>query len=157
MLYWNRFEEFCPQAVDNFMKLCVGVEVEGKTIQYKGCPIHRIVKDGWIQCGDVINGTGANSMSVTDVAGIVPDESFTVDFGFQCGGIVGFANNGAHSSGSQFFITTGPCEWMNHNFVGVGRVLQGFHVLRTLNQVQCSNQRPHKNITILSCGITPLV
>jgi peptidyl-prolyl cis-trans isomerase-like 6 len=151
-----RFNELCPQAVENFTKLCMGIGVGTDAKHYKGCPIHRLVKDGWIQCGDMVDGSGANSSAALDTSGAVPDESFTLDFGFFAGGVVGFANEGAHSSGSQFFITMGPCEWMNHNFVGVGRVLQGFHVLRSLNQLATSNQRPVKNVTIQSCGITPI-
>ena len=72
-------------------------------------------------------------------------------------GAVAMANAGPNTNGSQFFITTGPCEWMNHNYVGVGRLLQGFSVLRTLNQLATSNQRPVKNITVANCGVTPLV
>lgn len=135
------------------MKLCVGVGKEPNTLRYKLCPVHRIVKDGWIQTGDIIDGTGANSMAVLNDSGKVPDESFTADFGFAHGGMVGFANDGSHSSGSQFFITMGPCEWMNHNFVGVGKVLQGFQVLRTLNTLSTNNQKPVKNIIIEDCGM----
>jgi cyclophilin family peptidyl-prolyl cis-trans isomerase len=31
---------------------------------YKGCPVHRIVRDGWIQSGDVVNGTGKGGVSI---------------------------------------------------------------------------------------------
>lgn len=123
----------------------------GKKLQYKDCPVHRIVKDGWLQSGDVIDGSGRNSITATGE--ILPDESFTMDFGFPHGGIVGFANSGPHSSGSQFFITLGPCKWMNHQFVGIGRVVQGYNVVRALNTVPTSNQKPIKNIIIAECGI----
>jgi cyclophilin family peptidyl-prolyl cis-trans isomerase len=130
------------------------VKVGEELVQYRGSPIHRLVKDGWLQCGDLVDGSGANSFAVLDATNIVPDESFTLDFGSPPGGVVGFANDGAHSSGSQFFITTGPCEWMNHSYVGVGRILQGYSVLRTLNKVETSNQRPVRLITIQTCGVT---
>mmetsp|Transcript_14228 Transcript_14228/g.23679 ORF Transcript_14228/g.23679 Transcript_14228/m.23679 type:complete len:298 (+) Transcript_14228:85-978(+) len=149
------FTELCPKACDNFMKLCEGVGKGPHAMHYKGCAVHRIVKDGWIQTGDIIDGSGANSAAVLDMTEIVPDESFSVDFGFFAGGVVGFANDGAHSSGSQFFITMGPCEWMNGNFVGIGRVLQGFQTLRNLNIQPTNNQRPSGNIIIESCGTTP--
>lgn len=154
--YTCRFKEYCPQAVGNFVKLCEGVLVGDKLVSYNGSPIHRVVKDGWIQCGDLVDGTGANSFAVLDSTQIVPDESFTLDFGAPPGGVVGFANAGAHSSGSQFFITAGPCEWMNHSYVGVGRILQGYSVLRTLNKLATSNQRPVKDITIQTCGVTQI-
>jgi peptidyl-prolyl cis-trans isomerase-like 6 len=157
VLVFDRFTELCPQAASNFLKLCEGAKIGDQLLQYKGSPIHRLVKDGWIQCGDLVDGSGANSSAVLDATQLVPDESFTLDFGFPAGGVVGFANSGSHSSGSQFFITMGPCEWMNHNYVGVGRLLQGFSVLRTLNQLATSNQRPVRSITVANCGVTPLV
>ena len=80
-----------------------------------------------------------------------------MDFGFHAGGIIGFANSGSHSNGSQFFITMGPCEWMNHNYVGIGRILQGYDVITTLNLVNTSNQRPVKAITIQNCGVTQTI
>eukprot|EP01037_Dinobryon_pediforme_P046368 gene46368-59593_t len=54
--------------------------------------------------------------------------------------VVGYANSGPHCNGSQFFITLGPCDWMNQKFVGFGRVIQGFSALKTLNSLRTSNQ-----------------
>lgn len=84
------------------------------------------------------------------------DESFTLDFGFPHGGIVGYANEGPHSNRSQFFITLGPCPWMNHKFVGVGRVLQGYEVLKRLNEIPTSNQVPTRLVKITECGLNPV-
>ena len=47
--------------MDNFVKLCEGAKQPGAgrkatLMHYKNCPIHRIVKDGWFQCGDVVDG-----------------------------------------------------------------------------------------------------
>ncbi|KAJ1432658.1 cyclophilin-like domain-containing protein [Ochromonadaceae sp. CCMP2298] len=150
------FSELCPKACENFKFLCEGVGIDPNVISYKNCRVHRIVKNGWIQTGDVIDGSGANSTAVLDLTEIVPDESFSVDFGFFAGGVVGFANDGSHSSGSQFFITMGPAEWMNKNFVGIGRVLQGFSTLRQLNIQPTSNQSPVGNLVIEDCGTTQI-
>lgn len=144
----------CPKACENFRLLCIGTDRNSKKLHYKNCPIHRIVKDGWIQTGDIIDGSGLNSCAVIDnTEDYVPDESFTLDFDFSHGGIVGFANNGAHSSGSQFFITMGPCNWMNKKYVGVGRVVQGYEIIKALNTIPVANQKPIKNILISSCGM----
>ena len=122
---------------------------------YVNSPVHRVVRNGWFQCGDIVDGSGANSIAAMDKSGAVADESFSVDFGFPPGGIVGFANSGPHSNGSQFFVTSGPCPWMNHNFVGFGRVVQGFSTLRTINAAPTSNERPTLNIVVGSCGLAP--
>lgn len=160
LCYLISFDDLCPKGTDNFVKLCVGARQPGggrkaQLMHYENTRVHRIVKDGWIQCGDIVDSTGANSAAVLDLSGTVPDESFAVDFGFPPGGIVGYANSGSHTNGSQFFITMGPCEWMNSKFVGFGRVIQGFDVLRAINLVPTSNQCPQKNILIEHCGVAP--
>ena len=86
----------------------------------------------------------------------IQDESFSLDFGLAVSGVVGYANSGPHSNGSQFFITLGPCDWMNQKFVGFGRVIQGFSALRLLSSLKTSNQVPDKNIFISACGIAPV-
>jgi cyclophilin family peptidyl-prolyl cis-trans isomerase len=149
-IYIQLYTDFCPQACANFIKLCTF----GCRDHYVHSPVHRIVKGGWVQCGDVLDGSGLNSKAAT-ASGFVPDESFSVDFGNRLGGTVGFANSGPHSSASQFFITLGPCEWMNNSFVGIGRVVQGYRALRYLNQVETNNQVPASPIEVDSCGLAP--
>jgi hypothetical protein len=50
----------------------------------------------------------------------------------------------------------GACSWMNHKFVGVGRILQGFEVLKRLNDIQTSNQVPTRLVKITECGLNPV-
>lgn len=154
--------DLCPKACRNFMKLIEGFKVPSepdRTYHYMDCPVHRIVKDGWIQSGDVVSGNGKSSISVLDenysTGEGLGDESFSMDFGFARGGIVGYANNGTHTNRSQFFITLAPCAWMNNKFVGFGRVIQGFDTLRRLNAVQTSNQVPIQTVKIGHCGRAP--
>lgn len=147
------FDDICPKACENFIKLCTGAAgtVDGVVMNYKDCPLHRLVQNGWVQSGDVVDGSGMNSTSV--FGGVFEDESFSVEFGEQRGGMVGYSNSGPHNNGSQFFITLGPCEWMNFTKVGFGRVIQGYDVLRKLNGAPLKNQRPNPSIYIGSCGL----
>lgn len=147
----------CPLACENFLKLCTKTNVPGvqTVFHYQGSPVHRIVRDGWLQGGDIVNGSGGNSVACLDRTGSVPDESFSVDFSCPLGGIVGFSNSGPHSNGSQFFITLGACGWMNSKYVGIGRVVQGYSVLRFLNSLPTNNQRPVANVVVGSCGVAP--
>jgi len=152
------FSKICPHACENFVLFCQGAVVPGLGLtryQYRDCPVHRIVKNGWIQTGDVVDGTGKNSICAFGSADTIPDECFSVDFGFPQGGIIGYANEGAHSSRSQFFITLGPCAWMNHKYQGFGRIIQGFKTLEKLNQVPVSNQTPINKVKILDCRPAP--
>ena len=108
----------------------------------------------FILCG-ANNYSSVNFVSLLFIVAI-RDESFSLDFGLAVSGVVGYANSGPHSNGSQFFITLGPCDWMNQKFVGFGRVIQGFSALRLLSSLKTSNQVPDKNIFISACGIAPV-
>eukprot|EP00981_Chlorochromonas_danica_P006194 scaffold1307_cov166-Ochromonas_danica.AAC.16 len=145
--------DHCPQAVSNFQQLCDGYRDldNNKFLKYENSLVHRIVKNGWLQTGDLIDGSGKNSRAVVNPSGAFSDESFAVDFGFPLGGILGYANEGPHCNGSQFFITLGPCAWMNKKFVGFGRVLQGFGVLRRINVLPTSNQCPLETLKVGLC------
>jgi cyclophilin family peptidyl-prolyl cis-trans isomerase len=145
------FNDLCPNATSNFVKFCIGGTAgAGVAFNYTNTPVHRVVQNGWIQCGDVVDGSGANSISST--GGPIEDECFSVDFGNARGGILGYVSSGPHSNGSQFFITLGSCSWMNNSKVGFGRVIQGYDVLNQINVAPCRNQRPIPDIMIEKCG-----
>lgn len=148
------FADRVPVACDNFTKLCTGElgATEEAKLHYVGCPIHRVVPGGWIQCGDIVGGTGASSLAAVGDNGRVADESFTCDFSDPVGGIVGYSTSEPHSIGSQFFITLGACAWMNGQFEGIGRVVQGFSVLRRMEAAELANQRPVRSIVIADSG-----
>lgn len=46
------------------------------------------------------------------------DESFAVSHNKR--GILGMANQGPHSNGSQFYITLQPTQWMDRKYVAFG-------------------------------------
>lgn len=43
---FQMYNDVVPKTCENFMRLC-NLRKGG----YTGTPVHRIVKDGWIQCG----------------------------------------------------------------------------------------------------------
>lgn len=43
------FNDIAPLSCENFRSLCTGERGDG--LHYKGVPIHRVVKDGWLQGG----------------------------------------------------------------------------------------------------------
>lgn len=143
------YDSLCPKASANFVKLCT--QQGPKEAPYLNCPIHRLVPGGWLQCGDTVDGSGNNSVSAMASA-TIEDESFSVSFDHEFGGLVGYVTSAPHSNGSQFFITLGPCPWMNQKFEGFGRVVQGYDALKRIEKAACKNQRPTPSIKIGGCG-----
>jgi cyclophilin family peptidyl-prolyl cis-trans isomerase len=148
------FHDAVPIACKNFQLLCTGEKgaTEMAKLHYQGSPVHRVVKGGWLQGGDIVLGDGSGSWAAIGQEGKVQDESFVCDFSNPLGGMVGFTTSQAHSIGSQFFITLGACEWMNGDYVGVGRVIQGFETLRRINQCSTTNQKPDPSIIVVKSG-----
>lgn len=148
------FSDRVPLACENFTKLCTGElgATDEAKLHYVACPIHRVVPGGWIQCGDIVTGTGASSLAAIGENGRLAEESFTCDFSDPLGGIVGYSTSEPHTIGSQFFITLGACQWMNGQFEGIGRVVQGFPVLRRIESAELANQRPVRPVIVVDCG-----
>lgn len=121
-------------------------------LHYLGSPLHRCVVGGWLQGGDIVDGSGLNSYASVGNDGRFRDESFSVDFGGEVGGIVGYSTKEPHGNGSQFFITLGPMAWMNNKSVGFGRIVQGFPILGAIEASPVNNERPTPAIIISECG-----
>lgn len=76
-----------------------------------------MVKDGWVQGGDIVSGAGDEGISIYgDTFG---DEAFTVSMNEI--GVLAMANDGPHTNASQFLVTLAPQPWLDHQVVGFGR------------------------------------
>ena len=51
--------------------------------------------------------------------------------------MLSMANSGPHTNGSQFFITTGPAEWLDGRHTVFGRVTAGMEVVRRVEELGC--------------------
>lgn len=110
----------------------------------QGSTIHRVVKGGYIQGGDVADGTGKG-----DPGFLIPDESFQVKH--DCAGIIGMASLGQpHTASSQFYITLNKLEWLDGKRVAFGRVLtqEAMDVVVSLQALMLSNERPVPEVTV---------
>lgn len=87
-------------------------------LHYEGSPFHRIVRDGWVQGGDIVSGKGDGGVSIYDEA-VFCDEAFTM--GLNETGVLAMANKGPHTNASQFLVTLAPQPWLNRRVVGFGR------------------------------------
>lgn len=144
-MIFELYRDIVPDTVSNFVKLLTAKSEK----KYIGSLLHRIVKSGWVQGGDIVNGSGGNSDSAA--GGKFPDENFAIKH--DRAGIIGMANDGPHTNGSQFYITFGPAPWMDQTYVAFGCLIEGQHILRDLENIETVNERPKRPLTVHDCGL----
>ncbi|XP_064627116.1 uncharacterized protein LOC135487413 [Lineus longissimus] len=149
------FSNDVPKTCENFKCLCTGErgvsehnELESYNLHYKGHLFHRIVPNGWIQGGDIWADRGNGGECVFDE--VFEDENFAIKHDRR--GIIGMANKGRHTNGSQFYITLQAAPWMNTKYVAFGQVIKGTETLKKIESQETIIERPSKDIRIADCG-----
>lgn len=124
------FPDIAPLAVENFT-------THINNGYYNGLIFHRIIKDFMIQGGDP-SGTGRGGESIWKK----PFKDEYKDKVFSHAGTLAMANAGAHTNGSQFFITTAPTPWLNGRHTIFGQATaQSLSVIKKLENVATLGQR----------------
>jgi len=137
-LYWDH----APKTCQNFLELA-------KRGYYQNCVFHRIIKDFICQGGDP-TGTGRGGSSI--YGGPFEDE-ITNALKHTGAGVLSMANSGPNTNGSQFFVTLGPCPWLDGKHTIFGRVMSGMRVVHRIGLVQTdAHDRPKEDIRILHSG-----
>jgi peptidyl-prolyl cis-trans isomerase A (cyclophilin A) len=129
------FEQEAPVAVANFVGLATGQlryrnaqtgEVERGPF-YDGTIFHRVIPDFMIQGGDPTGtGTGGPGYRFNDER---------QDIGFDRPGLLGMANAGPNTNGSQFFITERPTPHLTGRHTIFGTVEQGMDIVNAIARV----------------------
>ena len=140
------FPQDAPLAVENFANL-------SKSGYYNKCSFHRVIRGFMIQTGDP-TGTGSGGRSVWQKPfeneirkHLKHDRPFTVSM----------ANAGPDTNGSQFFITTVPCPWLDGKHTVFGRVTNGQEVVSLIEGVKVGfNDKPVKDILIREIEISEI-
>jgi cyclophilin family peptidyl-prolyl cis-trans isomerase len=112
------FADKAPLAVNNFVFLA-------RQGWYEDVTFHRVIPGFVAQSGDP-SGTGTGS------PGYIFQNEIDPNLKFDRPGLVGMANAGPDTNGSQFFITYGPAPHLDGNFTIFGQVLSGMDVLAEL-------------------------
>jgi peptidylprolyl isomerase len=140
-----------PKTAENFRKLCVGGNGKsdsGHELCFKGSKFHRIIPGFMVQGGDFTKGNGTGGQSIYGAK--FNDENFSLKHTEP--GVLSMANAGPNTNGSQFFITTVPCPWLDGKHVVFGKLVDGFNVLKAIEKQGTANGGPKSKVTIVDCG-----
>ena len=126
------FPHECPMTVENFVGLA-------KKEYYSNMIFHRVIKGFMIQTGDPGgDGTGGESLW----GGHFKDE-FHPKLKHDRPFMLGMANAGKDTNGSQFYITMGPCPWLDGKHTVFGKVIKGMDVTQQIEVTKTDdNDRP---------------
>jgi cyclophilin family peptidyl-prolyl cis-trans isomerase len=112
------YPDVAPIAVNSFLFLA-------ENGWYDGVTFHRVLPGFVAQAGDP-TGTGFGG------PGYAFDIETSPDLKFDQAGVLGMANSGPGSNGSQFFITFGPTPDLDGGYTIFGRVISGMDVVSSL-------------------------
>ena len=138
------FNNVTPKCAENFRALCTHEKGYG----YKGTILHRIIPSFMLQGGDFTKGNGTGGKSI--YGSTFDDENFNIKHTQK--GLLSMANRGPNTNGSQFFITTVACPWLDGKHTVFGKVLSGMELVEQIESLGSQGGTPKKEVKFTNCG-----
>ena len=121
------FADKAPLAVASFVGLAEGSFAPSGKPFFDGVTFHRVEPGFVIQGGDP-TGTGRGGPGYQFPNEIDPSLSFGL------AGVLGMANAGPDTNGSQFYITLGPAKFLDGSYTVFGRVVSGMQAVQAIRK-----------------------
>ena len=139
------YDDVAPNTVANFVSLA-------QKGYYNGLIFHRVIEDFMIQ-GGCPQGTGMGGPGYT-IDGEFSSNGFDNDLKHTVG-VISMARSGLpNSAGSQFFICSADCSWLDGDYAAFGKVIEGLDVVMAINSVETnSRDMPEERVVIKSITI----
>lgn len=140
------YPEYAPNTVNNFIEL-------SKKGFYNNLTFHRVIKDFVIQGGDPDGiGTGGPGYSIK---GEFSNNGYEKNTLSHTEGVLSMARSVENdSAGSQFFIVSGQATYLDGEYAGFGKVIEGMDIVNNIENVDTNDSdKPKEDIIIESITI----
>lgn len=130
IVLWLEFKKV-PMTTANFVGLAEGT-IKNSALPdgvpyYNGTRFHRVVPNHVIQAG------APSGTDKTNPGYIFPNEIYP-GLSHNQAGILGMANGGPHTNGSQFYITLSDRSYLDGDYTVFGHVIHGLDVVNSIVQ-----------------------